>query len=104
MLRFTIHYFLHFIFPWFIAYKIKPKQRFKIYSILILTNLVDLDHLLVDPIFDPNRCSIGFHPLHSKTAIVIYFLILLVPNFYIRLISLGLILHMLTDSLDCLWI
>ena len=104
MLRFLIHYFLHFVFPWFIAKKIAPKQHFKIYLILILTNLVDLDHLLADPIFDPSRCSIGSHPLHSARAIIIYFLLLLVPNFYIRLISSGLILHMLTDSLDCLWI
>jgi len=102
MLRFLIHYFLHFIFPWFIARKIAPKQHFKIYLILILTNLVDLDHLLADPIFDPNRCSIGFHPFHSTSAIIFYFLLLLFPNFYIRVISTGLILHMITDSLDCL--
>jgi hypothetical protein len=39
---------------------------------MALTIIVDLDHLLADPIYDPNRCSIGFHPLHSYPAIVIY--------------------------------
>ena len=34
----------------------------KAYIIMLLTMLVDLDHLLANPIFDPNRCSINFHP------------------------------------------
>jgi len=84
--------------------RIDPKQQSKIYLILIMTNLVDLDHLLANPIFDPSRCSIGFHHFHSTKAIIFYLLLLLIPNFYIRLISTGLILHMITDSLDCLWI
>ena len=24
--------------------------------------IIDIDHLLADPILDPNRCSVGFHP------------------------------------------
>ena len=104
MLRFIIHYFLHFVFPWFFAKKIDSQQQLKIYIIIVLTNLVDFDHFLADPIFDPNRCSIGSHPLHSAKALIFYFFLLLFPNFYIRVISIGFILHMLTDSLDCLWI
>jgi hypothetical protein len=65
--------------------------------------LVDLDHLLSTPIFDPNRCSIDFHILHTHEAIIFYFFLLLVPNFYIRVIATGLILHMFTDFQDCLW-
>lgn len=71
---------------------------------LFTTMLVDLDHLVADPIFDPNRCSIGFHPLHSEIAIAFYLVLLLVPNFYVRAISVGLLFHMLTDWLDCLWL
>ena len=41
-------------------------------EIMIATMLVDLDHLLANPIFDPNRCSIGFHFLHSEIAIIGY--------------------------------
>lgn len=64
--------------------------------------LVDLDHLLATPIFNPCRCSIGFHPLHSYMAIAAYFL-LLVPK-KTRIIAIGLLLHMLTDGIDCLFI
>ena len=61
--------------------------------------LVDLDHLLADPIYDPNRCSIGFHPLHTYPAIAAY-VVLLVPR-VTRLFALGLIIHMALDALDC---
>ncbi len=61
--------------------------------------LVDLDHLLVRPIFDPNRCGIGFHPLHSEYAIIFYVVLLIIPK--TRILGLGLLMHMATDSLDC---
>jgi len=69
---------------------------------MLATMLVDLDHLLANPIFHPERCSIGFHPLHSYLAIGIYFVLFFIPKF--RIVSIGLLLHMLTDYLDCLWI
>jgi len=65
--------------------------------------IVDIDHLLASPIFDPSRCSIGFHPLHSYYAIGFYIIILIFPNFYTRVISLGLLLHMLIDLQDCVF-
>lgn len=61
--------------------------------------LVDLDHLLADPIYDPQRCGIGFHPLHTYPAIGAYAL-LLVPK-TTRLVALGLVIHMALDALDC---
>lgn len=64
--------------------------------------LVDLDHLLATPIFNPCRCSIGFHPLHSYIAVGAY-LLLLIPK-KTRTIAIGLLLHMLTDGIDCLFI
>lgn len=64
------------------------------------TMLVDLDHLLADPIYDPNRCGIGFHPLHTYPAIVAYVL-LLIPG-ATRLPALGLVIHMALDASDCL--
>ena len=67
---------------------------------MILGMLIDLDHLLATPIFAPNRCSINFHPLHSYYAIAIYIL-LLIPK-KTRLIGLGLAIHILADSVDCL--
>ena len=71
---------------------------------MLMTMLVDLDHLLADPVFAPGRCSIGFHPLHSWDAISVYFLMFLFfKNKNIKIISIGLLFHMLTDFQDCLW-
>jgi len=55
---------------------------------------------LANPIFDPNRCSINFHPLHSYLAIGIYIL----GTFFkpTRIIAIGLLLHMIADGVDCL--
>ena len=72
---------------------------------MLATMLVDLDHLLADPIFDPTRCGIGLHPLHSYYAIAIYFLIFFFSRAKtIKIIMLGLLFHMFTDYQDCLWI
>lgn len=66
---------------------------------MMATMLVDLDHLLANPIYDPNRCSIGFHPLHTWPAIALYAALALHPR--TRLIGLGLLIHMLLDFSDC---
>lgn len=68
-------------------------------AVMIATMLVDLDHLLATPIYDPGRCSIGFHPLHQLWFIALYGLLLCVPK--TRLIGLGLCIHMSLDALDC---
>ncbi len=95
-----LHYFLHLIFPGFIAY-VFYKSRWKgAYILMLATMLVDLDHLLATPVFDSCRCSIGFHPLHSYIAIIIYGLLLWPVK--TRIIALGLLMHMATDWIDCL--
>lgn len=66
---------------------------------MLSTMLVDLDHLLADPVYDPQRCGIGFHPLHSYPAIAAYALFL-IPR-PTRLVALGLVIHMVLDALDC---
>ncbi len=96
----TLHYSFHFIFPLLIAYWYAPYNWKKAYLVLLATMLVDLDHVLASPMFDPNRCSIGFHPLHSEIAIVVYIIFLLPKK--TRLVSLGLLVHMFTDWIDCL--
>ncbi len=67
--------------------------------VMMSTMLVDLDHLLASPIYDPNRCSIGFHLLHDPIAIVLYGTLCFVPK--LQLIGIGLIIHMSLDSVDC---
>lgn len=98
----TLHYFLHLIFPALLAYWLYPKDWKRTYLILLATMLVDLDHLLADPIFQADRCSIGFHFLHTWPAMLVYFVLLFLPRPW-WVIGIGLLLHMLTDWIDCQW-
>lgn len=102
-LPFIIHYGLHFLAPGLLSWLFFRHVWKLSWFLMLLTMLVDLDHLLADPIFDPTRCSINFHPLHSYYAIGFYFLLLLVPNIYVRIVAVGLLLHMFADFQDCLW-
>jgi len=102
ILRFIIHYGMHFLLPGVIAFYFFKENWKKVWLILILTMLVDLDHLLATPNFSPTRCSINFHILHSYYAIAIYFVALFFKK--TRIVAIGLLLHMLTDAIDCLWI
>jgi hypothetical protein len=99
MLQTFAHYGTHIFLP-LIAALIWYKSNWKIaFLIMFAGMLIDLDHLLATPVFDPNRCSIGFHPLHSYFAIIFY-LFLLIPK-KSRLVALGLIIHIIADSVDC---
>ena len=71
----------------------------KPFGLMLSTQLVDLDHLLAVPIYDPNRCSIGFHPLHSPLLMVVWAAMCFYPR--TRWIGLGLVVHMMLDALDC---
>ena len=66
---------------------------------MLATMLVDLDHLIADPIYDPNRCGIGFHPLHTAPAIAVYVVLAALPP--TRLVGVGLVVHMALDLVDC---
>lgn len=96
------HYSLHFLAPGLIAYLFFKKNWQKAWFIMLATMLIDLDHLLAIPVFDPCRCGIGFHPLHSYYAIAVYSILSLFPK--TRIAAIGLLFHMLTDFQDCLWI
>ena len=94
-----LHLALHFIVPLLIAFFFF-KENWKLsFLIMIATMLVDLDHLLASPIYDANRCSIGFHPLHQHWFIGIYLLMSFFSK--TRIIAVGLIIHMALDALDC---
>jgi len=96
-----IHIALHFLIPLGIAYGFYPRtEARKVFLILVATMLVDLDHLFADPIYDPQRCSIGFHPLHQFIPIGFYGLMTISRR--LRLIGLGLLIHMLLDLGDCI--
>lgn len=100
MLRFTLHYGIHFLVPIIVAFYFFKGQSLKIALFLLLGILIDVDHLLATPIFDSNRCSIGFHPLHSYWAIFIYTSFLFFKK--TRILGLALIIHILADTVDCI--
>ncbi|MEE8365801.1 MAG: DUF6122 family protein [Gammaproteobacteria bacterium] len=95
-----LHIALHLVILWLVAILFFPKTAWKTGLVLMSTMLVDLDHLLANPLYDPNRCSIGFHPLHQFIPIGIYGLMLL--HHKTRIIGLGLVIHMLLDLSDCM--
>lgn len=111
-----MHIFLHFLVPIAVAVAFYRPQWRSAALLLLATLAVDVDHLLATPIYDPNRCSIGFHPLHTPAPTLFYAVLLIVPLLYwanrggvwsstarsLHLIGLGLIIHMLLDGLDCL--
>lgn len=95
----VFHIFLHFAVPAIVARVFFKDKWLKAWLIMVATMVVDLDHLLADPIYDPDRCSIGFHPLHSWPAIAAYAGLAVWPK--TRLIGLGLLIHMTLDGIDC---
>jgi Family of unknown function (DUF6122) len=77
------------------------KSKWKLVLLIMMsTMIVDVDHLLASPIYDPNRCSIGFHPLHGFIPILFYFGFCFIKP--LRYIGIGLAIHMVLDSIDCL--
>jgi len=102
MLRFIAHYGIHFIVPIIIAIYFYREKKFWAAVILLSGIVIDLDHLLATPMFDANRCSINFHPLHTYWAIAIY--TMMFANKKTRIIGLALLIHILADIVDCLFI
>jgi hypothetical protein len=70
------------------------------YLLLMCGMLIDVDHLLADPVYDPLRCSMGFHPLHTWPFVLAYVAMAFVPR--TRILGIGLVIHMLLDTGDCL--
>ena len=93
------HLVLHFVVPALITGLFYRKIWKVAYLVMIATMLVDIDHLFANPIYDPNRCSIGFHPLHQLWFIALYIALCFVPK--TRLVGLGLSIHMALDAIDC---
>lgn len=101
MLHPFAHIGLHLVVPVLVA-RLGWKDRwYRAALIMLATMAVDLDHLLATPVYDPTRCSIGFHPLHSVWAVGVYGALFLVPR--TRLWGAGLLIHMALDLIDCLW-
>jgi len=91
MFRPIAHLLLHFIVPGIVSRWAFHEQWKKAWAIMIATMVIDLDHLLASPVFDPNRCSIGYHPLHMYPAIFLYLVMAIIPS--TQIFGIGLIIH-----------
>ncbi len=109
-----LHIALHFVIPLIIVAVFFSANRLRAFLLLLSAFVIDLDHLLADPVYDPMRCSIGFHPLHSKFAIGCYVLLFVLSCSHqagrslfgryrpsVNLIAIGLGIHIVLDALDC---
>ncbi|RDV40117.1 hypothetical protein DV096_02275 [Bradymonadaceae bacterium TMQ3] len=97
-----VHYSLHLLAPGLIAWVFFRGRWKRAWLIMLATMLVDLDHLFAWPdVFVPDRCGIGFHPLHSYPAIGVYAAGCFVRQ--VRIPAIGLLFHMVTDFQDCVW-
>ncbi|MCF7820158.1 MAG: DUF6122 family protein [Candidatus Pacebacteria bacterium] len=91
---------------WGLLYVIEVKllsRKFKSRNVLLqllLSNLIDLDHLLSRPIYDPSRCSLNNHLFHSYYFIPAY-VIGLFTRF--RYFFMGIGLHFFIDYIGCVF-
>jgi hypothetical protein len=95
-----MHLLLHAVVPAAVALMWYRDRRWRAWLWMLAGWLIDLDHLLADPTYAPDRCSIGFHPLHTTPAIFVYTLLCVSPR--TRLLGLGLLIHIGLDATDCL--
>ncbi|MEM8928758.1 MAG: DUF6122 family protein [Bacteroidota bacterium] len=102
MLRHFVHYGIHFLVPIVIALLFYKDNKVKVILILLAGILLDIDHVFAHPIFDSDRCSIGFHPLHAYVLIPVYFGLVFWKK--TRLLGLALVIHIIADVTDCLFI
>jgi hypothetical protein len=101
MIRSYIHLGLHILVPALVAATFYRDKFLRVWITMTATMLVDVDHLIAEPVYDPWRCSIGFHPLHQYPAIAAFGLFCIWPQ--LRLVGIGLVIHMVLDGVDCVW-
>ncbi|WP_372764915.1 DUF6122 family protein [Litorivivens sp.] len=95
-----LHLVLHVMVPLLVAVVFYRSNWRRALLVMLATMLVDVDHLLAEPVYDPQRCSIGFHPLHQAVVFPLYLALCFLPR--TRLVGLGLSIHMILDGVDCL--
>jgi hypothetical protein len=101
LLRPIVHWTFHLFAPFLFGRLFWKEHWWKAGLIILGTMLIDLDHLLADPVFDPHRCSIGFHPLHTVWAGIAYGALLFAPSWKWRAVAVGCLWHLATDGIDC---
>lgn len=103
LLQSIVHYGGHWLVPFALGWLLWRANWLRVGAVIAAGNLIDLDHLLANPIFDPERCSIGFHLLHSWQAALAYIVMLAIPRWWVRAFALGALWHLVVDYGDCQW-
>lgn len=83
-------------FLWGLLYLLGANPGFSALSLFILSNVIDADHLLSRPIYNPKRNSIGFHLFHKKILIPFYIAGCFIPGIT-KYLFIGILLHMILD-------
>jgi hypothetical protein len=94
-----LHLVLHVAVPAVVAWQWGGRRKAAVFVLLMLSMLIDLDHLLANPIYAPGRCSVGFHPLHQWPAILVYAGLTFARA--TRWFGMGALIHIALDFLDC---
>ena len=102
IMRPFIHFALHIVVPYFVARGFFHERWKTVWLTMLAMMIIDVDHLLADPVYDPGRCGVGFHPLHSYWATGVYVVMAAVP--VTRIYGIGLLIHIGLDASDCIWI
>lgn len=96
-----VHLGLHVLVPLTVAW-VAYRTRWRTVVLWLWAGwLIDVDHLWATPIYVADRCSIGYHALHSSAAMVVYAALLFWPR--TRLFAIGVWIHLALDALDCAW-
>ena len=100
LIRPGLHLALHLLVPGVFARLFWSNNWWRAWLIMLVAMVIDLDHLLSYPIYDPHRCSLTSHPLHGVGPAMLYVLMLLPAR--TRILGCGLLLHLALDGTDCL--
>ena len=97
-----LHLALHLLVPGVFARLFWSHDWWRAWVMMLAAMVIDLDHLLADPVYDPGRCSLTSHPLHGAGPAMVYLLMLLPARS--RVLGCGLLVHLALDGTDCLMI
>lgn len=94
------HLVLHVVVPALVTLIFYRRYGWAAFLRLMAGMVIDVDHIRAVPFYDPTRCSINYHFLHTPIPIILYCTLLFVPR--LRMFSVGLIIHIALDYLNCL--
>ncbi|GAA5525391.1 hypothetical protein Maes01_01960 [Microbulbifer aestuariivivens] len=97
----VLAWILHLGAPVAVAWIFFRKIWMRAALIMLAANLVALDRLFFAAAETPTNCAINAYPLHTMLPISLYGAMMFLPWLPVRLLGIGLVLHMLVDALGC---